>query len=127
MLLLAQSSVLQRLPVLLLGSHCRRRSAGSRFCCQISPRLSSSAKCRGIQPFLAICGRAPRNKKRESRESDTRFVKRGPRRRSPMTTIQVTSDALSETDHHTQLRRAVIASTVGTTIEWYDFLLYSTV
>jgi MFS family permease len=25
------------------------------------------------------------------------------------------------------LRRAVIASTVGTTIEWYDFLLYSTV
>jgi hypothetical protein len=32
-----------------------------------------------------------------------------------------------ETDHHSQLRRAVIASTVGTTIEWYDFLLYSTV
>ena len=26
-----------------------------------------------------------------------------------------------------QLRRAVVASTVGTTIEWYDFLLYSTV
>jgi MFS family permease len=30
-------------------------------------------------------------------------------------------------DHHTQLRRAVIASTIGTTIEWYDFLLYSQV
>ncbi|WP_035724553.1 MFS transporter [Bradyrhizobium sp. ARR65] len=44
-----------------------------------------------------------------------------------MTTIHVTSDALSATDHHAQLRRAVIASTVGTTIEWYDFLLYSTV
>src|SRR5215472_16193532 len=44
-----------------------------------------------------------------------------------MTTIQVTSDVLSETDHQAQLRRAVIASTVGTTIEWYDFLLYSTV
>ena len=45
-----------------------------------------------------------------------------------MTTIHVTSHAaLSETDHHAQLRRAVIASTVGTTIEWYDFLLYSTV
>jgi len=26
-----------------------------------------------------------------------------------------------------QLRRAVIASTIGTTIEWYDFFLYSTV
>jgi MFS family permease len=31
---------------------------------------------------------------------------------------------LSDLDYRTQLRRAVIASTVGTTIEWYDFLLY---
>jgi MFS family permease len=30
-------------------------------------------------------------------------------------------------DHATELRRAVIAATVGTTIEWYDFFLYSTV
>ena len=29
--------------------------------------------------------------------------------------------------HRTQLRRTVIATTVGTTIEWYDFLLYSVV
>jgi metabolite-proton symporter len=35
--------------------------------------------------------------------------------------------ALSEQEHRAQLRRAVIASTVGTTIEWYDFFLYSTV
>src|ERR1700738_99649 len=48
-------------------------------------------------------------------------------RRSAMTTIDITPRPLSETDHRTQLRRAVIASTVGTTIEWYDFLLYSTV
>ena len=34
---------------------------------------------------------------------------------------------LPESVHRTQLRRAVIASTVGTTIEWYDFLLYSVV
>jgi hypothetical protein len=33
---------------------------------------------------------------------------------------------LSESDHRTQLRRAVIASTVGTTVERYDFLLYGT-
>jgi hypothetical protein len=33
----------------------------------------------------------------------------------------------SAIDDRTQLRRAVIASTVGTTIEWYDFFLYSTV
>ena len=30
-------------------------------------------------------------------------------------------------EHRAQLRRAIIASTVGTTIEWYDFLLYSVV
>jgi hypothetical protein len=29
---------------------------------------------------------------------------------------------LSETEHRTQLNRTVIGSTVGTTIEWYDFL-----
>jgi MFS family permease len=34
---------------------------------------------------------------------------------------------MSESEHRRCLRRAVIASTVGTTIEWYDFLLYSTV
>ena len=44
-----------------------------------------------------------------------------------MTTIDIASTPLSETDHRAQLRRAVIASTVGTTIEWYDFLLYSIV
>ena len=35
--------------------------------------------------------------------------------------------ALSHEEHRAQLRRALIASTVGTTIEWYDFLLYGTV
>jgi MFS family permease len=44
-----------------------------------------------------------------------------------MTTVDVVSSALPEADHSAQLRRAVIASTVGTTIEWYDFLIYSTV
>jgi metabolite-proton symporter len=32
-----------------------------------------------------------------------------------------------QVDHSAQLRRAVIASAIGTTIEWYDFFLYSTV
>jgi MFS family permease len=34
---------------------------------------------------------------------------------------------MSDSEHQARLRRAVIASTVGTTIEWYDFLIYSTV
>src|SRR5438094_6930109 len=42
----------------------------------------------------------------------------------PMTTTGITVGQLSEADHSRQLRRAVIASTVGTVIEAYDFLLY---
>ena len=34
---------------------------------------------------------------------------------------------LDEAEHRRQLRRAVLAGTVGTAIEWYDFFLYSTV
>jgi len=36
-------------------------------------------------------------------------------------------EGLSDVEHRPQLRRAVIASTVGTTIEWYDFFIYGTV
>jgi MFS family permease len=43
-----------------------------------------------------------------------------------MTAVDITAGPLPEADHQAQLRRALIASTVGTTIEWYDFLLYST-
>jgi MFS family permease len=38
----------------------------------------------------------------------------------------VTYGALSASDHSAQLRKAVIASTIGTTIEWYDFFIYGT-
>jgi MFS family permease len=31
---------------------------------------------------------------------------------------------LSASDHSAQLRKAVIASTIGTAIEWYDFFIY---
>ncbi|MGY3587897.1 metabolite-proton symporter [Bradyrhizobium sp. USDA 4341] len=37
------------------------------------------------------------------------------------------ANQLSPAEHQLQMRRAVIASTVGTAIEWYDFFLYSTV
>src|SRR5208282_4426903 len=36
------------------------------------------------------------------------------------------SGSLSAADHSRELRKAVIAATVGTTIEWYDFFLYGT-
>src|SRR6201995_1284251 len=39
----------------------------------------------------------------------------------------VHSGSLTASEHDVQLRRAVIASTIGTAIEWYDFFLYSTV
>ena len=41
-----------------------------------------------------------------------------------MTTAEIAVVPLADADHRAQLRRAVIASTIGTTIEWYDFLLY---
>src|SRR6202011_1138121 len=44
-----------------------------------------------------------------------------------MTAVDIPISGLSEADHRSQLRRALIASTVGTTIEWYDFLLYGQV
>ena len=40
--------------------------------------------------------------------------------------MAVTQGTLSASDHSAQLRKAVIASTIGTAIEWYDFFLYGT-
>src|SRR5215831_13021298 len=37
------------------------------------------------------------------------------------------STPMASPQDHRQLARAVIASTIGTTIEWYDFFLYSAV
>jgi MFS family permease len=44
-----------------------------------------------------------------------------------MSDARIAVTGLSDEEHRSQLRRALIASTVGTTIEWYDFLLYGTV
>src|ERR1700757_2550147 len=40
--------------------------------------------------------------------------------------MATTVGALPEAEHSAQLRKAVIASTIGTAIEWYDFFLYGT-
>ncbi|SFJ87637.1 MFS transporter [Bradyrhizobium sp. Gha] len=44
-----------------------------------------------------------------------------------MATLGFDVTRLTASEHQLQLRRAVIASTIGTAIEWYDFFLYSTV
>src|SRR5947208_4855475 len=44
-----------------------------------------------------------------------------------MTTLGTDATSLTPSEHQIQLRRAVIAPTIGTAIEWYDFFLYSTV
>jgi metabolite-proton symporter len=44
-----------------------------------------------------------------------------------MAAFGVDATPLTSSEHQVQLRRAVIASTIGTTIEWYDFFLYSTI
>jgi hypothetical protein len=43
------------------------------------------------------------------------------------TATTATYGTLSTSDHSTQLRKAVIAATIGTAIEWYDFFIYGTV
>ncbi|HET7881621.1 MAG TPA: MFS transporter [Acetobacteraceae bacterium] len=40
--------------------------------------------------------------------------------------MSVSTGQLSDAEHSAQLRKAVIAATVGTTIEWYDFFIYGT-
>jgi MFS family permease len=40
--------------------------------------------------------------------------------------MATTVGGLPDAEHSAQLRKAVIASTVGTAIEWYDFFLYGT-
>jgi metabolite-proton symporter len=42
-----------------------------------------------------------------------------------MTTVE-NYGGLSASEHSAQLRKAVIAATIGTTIEWYDFFIYGT-
>ncbi|MBV8736208.1 MAG: MHS family MFS transporter [Alphaproteobacteria bacterium] len=44
-----------------------------------------------------------------------------------MASDEISVSGLSQIEHSAHLRRALIASTVGTLIEWYDFLLYGTV
>ena len=40
--------------------------------------------------------------------------------------MAATYGGLSTSDHSAHLRKAVIAATIGTTIEWYDFFIYGT-
>ncbi len=40
--------------------------------------------------------------------------------------MAATVGPLTDAEHSAQLRKAVIASTIGTAIEWYDFFLYGT-
>jgi MFS family permease len=40
--------------------------------------------------------------------------------------MATTAGALPDAEHSAHLRKAVIASTVGTAIEWYDFFIYGT-
>jgi hypothetical protein len=59
-----------------------------------------------------------------SRMSGMRLTATTTREKPKMAVATSTVATMSDAEHRTQLRRALIASTVGTTIEWYDFLLY---
>src|SRR5689334_7831253 len=43
-----------------------------------------------------------------------------------MAVSSISTAPLSDAEHRAQLTRAVVAATIGTTIEWYDFFIYGT-
>jgi len=53
------------------------------------------------------------------------YRRRSMRERNAVST-SVMYSGLSDSQHSAELRKAVIAATVGTTIEWYDFFIYGT-
>src|SRR5438046_1837495 len=72
------------------------------------------AECIGPRPMLSSA----------SNDKGYRPARPMPERGSSMSAAKITAGPVSDLEHRTQLRRAVIASTVGTTIEYFDFLLY---
>jgi hypothetical protein len=52
-----------------------------------------------------------------------RFFSNQQARGDAMTTTGIAAGILSDTDQRRRLRRAVVASAIGTTIEWYDFFI----
>ena len=64
---------------------------------------------------------------RDKRLRAVRFALSPSRRNAHGPNHPTATSQLSPSEHQVQLRRAVIASTVGTAIEWYDFFLYGTV
>ena len=63
---------------------------------------------------------------RERGTEESVLVQAGPGTAEPAMVDAVLTH-LPEGEHRIQLRRAIVASTIGTAIEWYDFFLYSTV
>jgi hypothetical protein len=74
------------------------------------------------------CGRPPNISLLERHSGDTilYLTASGPPRARRRRVTATTYGTLSASDHSAHLRKAVIASTIGTTIEWYDFFIYGT-
>src|SRR5437764_96850 len=80
----------------------------------------------GADPLRAAAAQAIACNKPASPRSNKRIGEDGLEEHI-MATPAATLTSFSDSEQRRQLRRAIIASTVGTTIEWYDFFLYSTV
>jgi len=78
-------------------------------------------RTRRLKPQYAANMPLPRRMKRGN-ASKQHHLREG----TTMAAVTDVNYALTPDQHARELRRAVVAATVGTTIEWYDFLLYST-
>src|SRR5690349_20211608 len=65
-------------------------------------------------------GRAPRSRPGEVPSGKGQVMMLNPEH------ARVALDATGTAEHARQVRKAAVASTVGTTIEWYDYFLYGT-
>src|SRR5262245_560109 len=81
-----------------------------------APQIATRGTCKQAAEFLSREALRAARAQRRSRFGET-----------PMATTDFIATRLPPSEHQVQLRRAVIASTIGTAIEWYDFFLYSTV
>jgi metabolite-proton symporter len=104
-------------------------------CGQRCPRNPVSAARLAVQQSKAVTfdegaasgcpgGAVASSRKKNGREAGA-WGRKPTSQGTKMATL-VTTGPLSETEHSAQLRKAIVASTIGTAIEWYDFFLYGT-
>jgi metabolite-proton symporter len=87
---------------------------------------ASAARRRSFFSLRALERRAVLDMLLKKRTAKRWFENRGSNEERNQMATTAAYGTLTASEHSAQLRKAVIASTIGTAIEWYDFFLYGT-